>query len=325
MRVSWRSRGLSLGEYKVGFLGPPGTFTHLALGQLTTLPQDAEVSSFATIDQVIAAVEDRELDFGLVPIENSVEGEVTSTLDHLVFRTRHTLIREETVLEITFEAFKRPGFAAAPSETVISHRQALAQCKKYINRNNLTPQECDSTAQACEIVAASSDPTLVAIGSAKAGSLYRLESIAQHVEDYSGARTRFLLLSHTLSGSDQHGRKTAVVITPPDTRTGILAAMMIAFSDREVGVSSFSSRPLKTDLGAYCFFVTLEGSLGDRRVASALRAVLDTGASIKLLGSFRGHPGARVTAPFTQRPPGSISIQSEEGELRRFFSPPIAD
>lgn len=312
-----------MAAYRVGFLGPPGTFTHLALDRLSTLPPDVETSSLGTIDQVISAVEVNELDFGVVPIENSVEGEVTSTLDHLVFRTQRTLIREETVLDVSFDAFKRAEFAAAPSETVVSHRQALAQCKKYISRHNLTAQECESTARACEIVAASSNPSLVAIASIKAGGLFGLKSIDERVEDYLGARTRFLLLSQTLSGTDRPARKTAVVITPPDSRTGILASMMICFSEREVGVSSFSSRPLKTELGAYCFLVTLEGPLEDRRVASALRTILGMGASIKLLGSFGGHPEARVTAPFSQRPPGSISINSDEEALRRFFSPPV--
>jgi prephenate dehydratase len=281
------------------YLGPPGSFTHAAVG---SLDGDVDAVPGSDVRSIIAAVEDGTEDHGLVPLENSVEGDVASTLDELLFATTRCLIRREVVVPVTFVLCGPPGATLDGVTEVLSHPHALAQCKDVLARLGAQTRLTTSTSQACADVAAAGRPELAALCARQAADAYSLTVLAEGVEDRAGAATRMALVGRELA--EPTGRDvTLVALTPSGNRTGILAEMLRCFSDREVALSRISSRPLKGALGVYCFVVAAQGHLADEPVAAALDELASLEVSIKLLGCYP-EADAHATAPGSA-PPGS--------------------
>ena len=302
---------------EVAYLGPAGTFTESAVDLMTTIARPIKKPMDSVMD-VISSIESGASEYGVVPIENSVEGEVTSTLDYLIFNTESVLIQEEAVVPVTFNAFRRAEFAGNPITTVASHPHALAQCKNFIQENGLAVMHTASTAAACQLVATTSDKGLVALGSPNAGPLYQIEVVAEKVEDNSDARTRFILLGRELFSEREHTKSTFVV-SVPNTGVGILARCLTAFADRGISLNSISSRPLRSSLGTYAFVLNLQGHIFDSALQSAINELLDFGVAVKFLGSYREWTGKGVTAPFESRPLGSIDLTTPASNIFRQY------
>lgn len=288
---------------RLGYLGPPGTFTHEALGLLRTVPAH-ETVALRSVADVVAGVAHGAVDLGLVPLENSVEGEVTTTLDALIFDTTDLVIREEVVLPVRFGAWTAEPAADGEVTTVLSHPHAIAQCHRFIARLGLTAQGVNSTAEACEIVAKRRNPELVALASAKAAAYYGLQSLQDDVGDVADDRTRFVLVGR--SSADPTGAdRTTLVLVPPHDRTGILVTMLRPFSARGIDVASIVTRPLKAALGQYCFVVTCSGHAAEEPLRDAVAELLRSGVSVKLLGSYPAWPAEH--SDFDTLPPGSMT------------------
>jgi prephenate dehydratase len=193
------------------------------------------------VSEVIHDVDAGRCDYGLVPLENSIDGGVTSTIDVLVFEVVEARIREEVVVPVTFGAHRRAELATAAT-TVLSHPVGLAQCRRWYTERGLAARSTDSTAEACRVVAASDDPGLVAIASAKAAELAGLVTVETGIEDFPGASTRFALVGRDLlapTGDD----KTTLVVTPPSEGVGVLLRTLRPISDRGINISNIVSRP----------------------------------------------------------------------------------
>lgn len=316
------------GRAPVAYLGPPGTFTSQAVERLRLVGADPAVPLAAVAD-VVEAVERGEHAFGLVPVENSVEGVVTSTLDRLVFATTRARIAEEVVVPVTFDAFCAPAYAGHPGPwTVVSHPHALAQCSWYVRRHASGTRQAASTAEACALAARAAaavgvrdaDPVL-ALAAPPAGPRYGLVRRDERVEDHRDAATRFFLLAGAVA-PPTHPCRTMLVVTPPDDRTGVLRALLDPFADRGIALSALSVRPLRSALGAYCFILTVAGHMGDAALASAVEGVLDGGNSVKLLGSYWQSPQPVTTLFRLDSPPGSVARASSAGARAALFSPP---
>ncbi len=267
------------------YLGPEGTFAHEGTDLLRTVDGPTELVARSTVAEVIHDVDDGRCDFGLVPLENSIEGGVTSTIDVLVFEVAGTRIREEVVVPVSFGAHRRPGFESTAPTTLLSHPAGLAQCRRYAARHGLTAVPTDSTAEACRIVAVSDDPGLVAVASMKAAELAGLVTVEQEVEDFPGAHTRFALVARKglePSGDD----KSTIVVTPPSEGVGVLLNTLHPISDRGINISEIVSRPLRQALGEYCFLLTLDRHEDDSTVGEALDELEATGFTVKRLGSY---------------------------------------
>ncbi|MCX8529320.1 MAG: prephenate dehydratase [Rhodoluna sp.] len=264
------------------YLGPAGSFCHQAA---LRLEEDFELKPMANVAEIVAAVEAGEAEFGLVPIENSVDGEVTSTVDSIVFNTTDLLVRDEVVVPVEFDVFVKPGVTSITR--VLSHPVALAQCQNYINSNSLTRETSASTSAAVQAVAEGEENDIGAIASPIAGELYGLVPLSRGVQDNAGAHTKFYLL-----GKSIHARKsgreyrTWVAVIPPTNRTGILGDMLAEFSSRDISLTSLSSRPLRAEIGAYAFNFTVEGHIGDAPVREALEAIIALGSRVRVVGSF---------------------------------------
>lgn len=267
------------------YLGPEGTFAHAATDLLRTAPPGAVLQPRPTVQEVVHAVEAGEARMGLVPIENSVEGGVTGTIDVIVFETTGVVIREEVAVPVAFTAFRRPG-DDTPATTALSHPVGLAQTTKWWGSRDLVARSTSSTSEACRLVAASDEPGLVAIASTKAGAVAGLDVVDQGVEDHPGAQTRFALVAREEVAPTGDDRTTIVVTPPESTVPGVLLRILEPIAAREVNLSNILSRPLRRELGVYCFVITLDRHASDPALGAALDDLRGFGCEVKLLGSY---------------------------------------
>lgn len=281
---------LSVLTVTVAYLGPSGTFTETAARlvagtePLTDLPDVAEV---------LRAVGEGRADRGVVPIENTLEGPVSTTLDALAFDV-DLLIQGELELPIHFVLATRPNVRLPEVRVVRSHQVALAACRRWL-ASNLPHAErvaSTSTAKAAEIVAGNDSPE-AAISNQLAAERYGLAIVARSIADREGNVTRFVVVGQDLpppTGWD----KTSLVVFIEENRPGALLKLLEIFAERDLNLTKIESRPTKAELGEYCFFVDVEGHLSDERVGDALAAVKRTHREVKILGSYR-RSGARQT------------------------------
>ncbi len=269
---------------KVGFLGPRGTFTEEAL--LSVMKVDFKnLIPFPTERDVIRAVEKGKVDKGIVPIENSIEGSVNSTLDSLTFES-NSVIEKEIIISTRHNLIGRKGMALEDIATVISHPQATAQCRKYLSHNlsGATIQAASSTAEAVR-KAADGAENMAAIGTRLAGRIYNMEVLESDIEDFKDNRTRFVIVgkeSVPRSGND----KTSLVCFIYEDRPGSLLQILQEFAYRHSNLTKIQSRPTKKGLGDYCFWIDVEGHIEDEALASDVKCLKCKIRKVKVLGSY---------------------------------------
>ncbi len=269
---------------RIGYLGPSGTFTEQALLGQSDLQACDLVPSPRFVD-VLHATSVGEVDYGFVAIENAIEGTVNITLDALAFDFS-LLIQREIELDIHLQLMAQPGTSLEDIETVMSHPVANAQCRKFVERRlpHVAVKPANSTSAAAGYAAA--DRTIAAIGPELAAELNNLEILAKNVADHEGNRTRFVLVSTAGVPAPTGHDKTTVVLTEHQDKPGTLVGMLQEFAARSINLTRLSSRPVKSQLGKYCFIIDFEGHIADDVVADCLRSVMAKHASIKFLGSY---------------------------------------
>jgi len=269
---------------RIAYLGPPGTFSEEALLTLGDLA--AERLPVPSIPEVIAEVEHGGADAGVVPIENSIEGSVTVTLDQLAFES-DLLIQREIDLPIRLNLCARPGVAINDVVRVLSHPHAHAQCRDWMRSKlpNARIETVSSTAEAARLTARSRRGDQAAVGTAFAAELYRLEILAAGIEDHPDNMTRFVLVGPGVPAPTGHD-KTSIVCFQRHDRPGSLLAILQEFAARAINLSKLESRPTKRSLGDYCFLIDFEGHVADEVVADCLRALASKQARVKFLGSY---------------------------------------
>jgi prephenate dehydratase len=275
----------------VGYLGPAGTFTETAARLVTG--GDEELVALGDIIDVLRAVEAGDVERGVVPIENTLEGSVTATLDALAFDTG-LLIEGELELPVTLVVAGRTGTALSDVKTVHSHPVALAACRRWLSANlsGAERSQSASTAKAAQLVAEGNGGE-AAIVNPLAAERYGLEVLARNVADTQANSTRFIVVGRGLSAPTGWD-KTSVVVFIDENRPGALLQLLEIFAERDLNLTKIESRPTKAELGEYCFFLDVEGHLADERVGDGLAAVHRTHRDVKVLGSYR-RSGARST------------------------------
>ena len=264
---------------KVAYLGPAGTFSESASRkQFGSAPN---FLALPTIDDVFRAVEAGNVDYGVVPVENSTEGAVGGTLDLLL--ANPVRICGEVMLRIHQHLLSRAdGMGAA--KRLYSHAQSLAQCHEWLNRNlaSLPRVPVASNAEAARL--ASEDPESCAIAGEAAAELYQLNVLGANIEDDPKNTTRFLVIGrHDAgpSGSD----KTSLVCSAIN-RPGAMHALLEPFATHGVSMSKMQSRPSRSGLWEYVFYIDLEGHQAAPHVAEALKELEARAAFVKILGSY---------------------------------------
>jgi prephenate dehydratase len=285
---------------RVGFLGPPGTFTAEALRAQADLA-GCEHVPLRSMPEVLAAVEAGEVELGFVALENSIEGTVNITLDNLIFE-RNLLIQREVVMAIRMNLCAPPGVGLSDIRRVVSIPHALAQCRDWFAANLAGVEEvaANSTSEAVRAVG-EADPRPIdtaAVGTALAAELYGLNVLAQGIEDHSDNSTRFVLVARDGIPAPTGHDKTSIVCFQHADAPGSLHSILGQFSARNLNLTKLESRPTKRGLGDYCFIVDLEGHVDDEVVADCLRDLHASLAGLKFLGSY---PAAGDAGPAIRR------------------------
>jgi len=267
---------------RIAYLGPPGTFTEEAA---LLYDETAQLIPFPSIPAVAVAVDSGMAEEGVVPIENSIEGSVTDTLDLLIHESR-VLIRKELVLPIEHHLLVKPGTQVSEVRAIFSHPQALGQCRHFIERcfPKVEIVAALSTAAAVEEMMTSDYPA-AAIGTRRAAELYGAETSAKGIQDQASNVTRFVVLAptdHPATGFD----KTSLCFSFAEDRPGVLCGVLQEFAQRTINLAKVESRPTKESLGKYIFLVDLEGHHDDPVVSEALARVREKTALFKVFGSY---------------------------------------
>ncbi len=269
----------------LGYFGPAGTFTHQAL---LTFGYDEETEPYPTVAATLDAVRDGTVRAGLVPIENSVEGGVSATLDNLA-AGRPLVIVAEVLLPVQFGLFVRPGVTLDQVRKVLTHPHAAAQTRGWVATHLPHAEliEGGSTAAAAAQVAAPGSRFDAAICAALAGEMYGLEAAATEIADNADAVTRFILVSQPCPPPAPTGHdKTTLIAYLREDHSGALLDILEQFASRGVNLCRIESRPTKEGLGNYCFSIDAEGHVGDSRIADALMGLHRTCKRVDFLGSY---------------------------------------
>ncbi|MBI5970796.1 MAG: prephenate dehydratase [Deltaproteobacteria bacterium] len=264
---------------KIAFLGPVATFTHQAC--LQHFGSSGDLLPKKEIEDVFDDVEKGRADFGVVPIENTIEGVVNHTLDMLA--TSSLKICAEVMLEVSLALMNKSG-KMQDIKKVCSRPHALAESKNWLKNNLPRAALIDVSSTALGAQMASVDAETAAIASLAAAPLYGLRIIEKNIQDSANNITRFLVISkrqHKKTGSD----KTSIMFSVKDA-PGALYAILKPFAKKNINLTKIESRPVKTKAWEYLFFVDLDGHLSDKKVKDAL-AELERGCSfLKVLGSY---------------------------------------
>ena len=274
------------GPRRVGFFGPFGTFTEQALRTQPDLDA-AEAVAFPTVPDVLDAVAAGDVDHGVVPIENSIEGVVNFTQDALVFDYDLLIIRE-VVLDIEHCLVAKPGTTIDDIKELLSIPVATAQCHRFLRQRlpGIEPHAANSTAEAARLVA-EDDGASAAIAPRVAADRYGLEVLAADIADHPGNQTRFVVVARDgIPPRSGHDRTGMVVFQRAD-EPGSLISILQEFAARRINLSNLLSRPTKAGgLGDYCFVIYADAHLDDEVLADALRALHAKQGAVKFLGSY---------------------------------------
>ena len=271
---------------RVAYLGPPGTFSEQALLTQPDLAA-AELVDLPSITDVIDAIVAGDVDLGVVPLENAIEGAVNVTLDSLTFDA-DVLIQREIVISVQMNLLGLPGAKVSDIERVISIPVATAQCRAFLHKelSAATMLGSNSTAEAARQVVDDGDAHTAAIGTALAAEIYGLEVLAVDIEDHPENETRFGLLARDGVPAPTGHDKTTIVVFQKADEPGSLLSILQEFAARAINLTNLHSRPTKRGLGDYCFLIELEGHLSDELVADCLRDLKSKQADVKFLGSY---------------------------------------
>lgn len=284
------------------FLGPEGTFTEAALMQVPGAAEALRVPC-TNVNTALDKVRSGEADAAMVPIENSVEGGVTATLDAIASGPELRIIREALV-PITFVLVARPGVEISHIKRISTHGHAWAQCRLWVDGH--LPQADyvpgSSTAAAAMGLLEDGAPYDAAIcAPLVAASQPGLRVLAENIGDNPDAVTRFILVSKPGTLPERTGAdKTTVVVPLPEDHPGALMEILDQFASRGVNLSRIESRPTGQYLGHYFFSIDADGHAADSRVADALAGLHRISPGTRFLGSYaRADQQTAVVAPHT--------------------------
>lgn len=272
----------------IAYLGPAGTYSEMAaLRYLQLNHPDLEhdpsrMCPYPTITQAISAAENGNVEIAIVPVENSIQGGVTMTLDSL-WQSEALQIQQAIVLPIAHALITRAAILA-DIKTVYSHPQGLAQCQLWLDRHLPTVQQIatDSTTDGLHRVA--EDGTSAAIASQRAAELYNLPILQFPINDQPDNFTRFLVLGR--NASHRQGTHSSLAFSLKRNMPGALVKPLLVFADRHINLSRIESRPTKRSLGEYIFFIDIEAALPDANCCEALEELKTVTENLKILGSY---------------------------------------
>ncbi len=307
---------------KLFYLGPEGTFTHqaamTAADQFATLG-DFDLIALPDVPAIMQAVQSRQ-GWGVIAWENNVEGYVVPNLDALIDAPNAAGFARISV-DVAFNAFTVRGHSIydCTGNPVSAHPHGLAQCTRFIAEHHLQPEPASSNAAACRDL----KPGRVALGPSLCGELYDLDTLAEHVQDFDGAHTEFLViaprevvqeLNARAHSNDAGDFETIITFIPLVTGPGVLADLLDVLRDAGLNMTSFISRPSNVHDGTYSFIATLDAAPWEPRFRTALEEIAGHGAWANTLAVYprRERPNPPVDA--WMLPEGGVHITNRAPE-----------
>lgn len=274
---------------RVGYLGPDGTVSHEALMSAPGAER-FELAPQPTLHEAVIAVHDGDVERALVPIENSLEGSVTPTLDAIAFETEDVVIVGELRWPVHLHLVAAGPLDLGEIRAVVSHPQASGQCGRFLRESlpGVPVVAARSTADAVRQVADGFESGSAAIGTRGAADRYGCTVLREDVEDDPGSETRFVWIARAGTDPDPGERfKTALVFWGAGSSgPGWLVRCLSEFAERGVNLTRIESRPRRQRLGEYMFFLDLDGRTDDAPVASAIEGLRANADVVRILGSF---------------------------------------
>ncbi|MEA2053011.1 MAG: prephenate dehydratase [Euryarchaeota archaeon] len=272
---------------EIGILGPEGTFSETAA--MLWLKEGGRIENFAikyyeTIFDVSESIVKKEVNYGIVPIENSLEGSVSDTLDVLSSENADEMqIVGEVLVPIRICLLFNGSFPEI--KKIVSHHHALAQCKQFIRERlkGVALKSVDSTASAAKLAAQSEE--IAALASAEAAKMYGVNILAEDVQDKDSV-TRFVVLSSSGIKAAPTGKDKTSILLYVKERPGALYEVLGEFALRGLNLTKIESRPSKRALGDYMFYIDCEGHLEEAEIKEALKGVEKKAAMLKILGTY---------------------------------------
>jgi prephenate dehydratase len=267
-------------SYRIGVLGPQGTYSEKAALLWSKGRTKASLVYFPDFEEVLQAVQSGQVEAGIVPVENSLEGAVTAVMDLLL--RLDVVIVGEVNLPIRHCLI---GRCQGEIKVILSHPQALAQCRQYLREHHPGAEirTTGSTSHAARL--AQEFPEMAAIAGQDTAERYGLTILAREIQDASDNITRFIVAERC--GVEATGRdKTSLIIYLDKDRPGALFSILAEFAGRNINLTRIESRPSRKGLGDYYFYIDLEGHLQDHAVGEAIAAVRELAAMVRVLGSY---------------------------------------
>ncbi|MFI0433522.1 MAG: prephenate dehydratase [Candidatus Nanopelagicales bacterium] len=281
--------GSRLPAGRLGYLGPAGTFSHEALAALA--PEVDALVPIGSVSRALDSVRSGEVAAALVPIENSVEGAVSTTLDELAAGADLQIVAE-IAIPVRFCLAAREGAVLADVRTVVTHPHAQAQTRAWLAHALPDADVVPAASTAAAAVAVAQGEFDAAVCAARAADEYGLEVLAADIADNRDAETRFILVSLPCDPPPPSGAdKTTLELFMRADHPGALLEILTEFAVRGVNLTRIESRPTKTILGNYYFSVDCEGHVADDRVGEALMGLHRICGDVRYRGSYARHDG----------------------------------
>ncbi len=264
---------------KISILGPRGTFSEEAAHKFF---KNHELLLGKDIEEIFESVLSGKAEYGIVPVENSLEGSVGVTLELL--QKKNVKIYGEIILDIRHSLMALPSAGLRDIKEIISHPHALAQCKNFIKTLKVNTRSFHSTAEAAREIAQHKLKNAAAIAPKVAAQLYNLKILKEDIQDENHNQTRFFVIAK--KDYEKTGRDKTSIIFGLKDRPGALYEALEGFALEKINLTKIESRPSRKALGDYVFYIDFEGHREDARIRKVLRNLKKRVAFMKVLGSY---------------------------------------
>ena len=266
---------------KIAFQGELGAYSETAVYNF--FGQNVEVKPCKSFDEVFENVKAGTVDYGVVPIENSIEGSVNRTYD--LFLEYDLKVCGEIIIRISHCLIAHKGATIEEIDTVYSHPQALAQCRKFLEQHKLRAISTFDTAGSVKMIKEKNMMDSAAIASERAAKIYDMSILAREIEDIKNNSTRFFVLDK--KDSPYSGEDKTSIIFATKSIPGALYKILGEFADRKINLTKIESRPTKQTPWEYHFYLDFEGHRTEQKCQEALESIKDKTIFIKILGSYK--------------------------------------
>jgi len=266
---------------KIAFQGELGAYSEMAVYDF--FGQNVEVKPCKSFDEVFENVKAGTVDYGVVPIENSIEGSVNRTYD--LFLEYDLKVCGEIIIRISHCLIAHKGATIDQIETVYSHPQALAQCRKFLEQHKLQAISTFDTAGSVKMIKEKNMMNSAAIASERAAQIYDMSILAREIEDIKNNSTRFFVLDK--KDSPYSGEDKTSIIFATKSIPGALYKILGEFAERNINLTKIESRPTKQTPWEYHFYLDFEGHRTEHKCQEALKSIKDKTIFIKILGSYK--------------------------------------